>query len=436
MSEDESMVVMASCVVALGTWIRWYWCALAVHKLISSPVVLRILLVLPIVCLAVITIILKQYASFDVRDSGTYMFFYVAMGMAWIGLFLSMPIWGVSIRDDALERRNPAAAITIVGLMLGLTLAFAGGNIGDGPGWWVVVFASGLATINLLLFWWLLNQMAAAVEHVTIDRDRASGVRSAAYLIGCGLISGMRRRWRLDFRRRDTGRLRFCGVAVRGAAGDCRSAGTHDEADTRDAASDIHSVRCVAGHGDSGGRGGERCSLGLVVMMHSAPYRLTECMSREALSALRRRAIFECDKWDPQVGDQSALASSALLLDPAAWLELETLAQSLAEESLQAEREIALRPELHAPLGLSRPVRRALRMARREGVPASAARVMRFDFHWTHEGWRHLGSEFRRSRRIHRSFGRYSTDGPLSRRTADDGRSHRCLCDGDPGSRR
>lgn len=190
MSEDESMVVMASCVTALVTWMHWYWCALRVHRLISSPAVLRILLVLPIVCLAVITIILKQYASFDVRDSGTYMFFYVAMGMAWIGLFLSMPIWGVSIRDDALERRNPAAAITIVGLMLGLTFAFAGGNIGDGPGWWVVVFASGLATINLLLFWWLLNQIAAAVEHVTIDRDRASGVRSAAYLMGCGLISG------------------------------------------------------------------------------------------------------------------------------------------------------------------------------------------------------------------------------------------------------
>ncbi len=171
-------------------------------------------------------------------------------------------------------------------------------------------------------------------------------------------------------------------------------------------------------------------------MMHSAPYRLTECMSREALSALRRRAIFECDKWDPQVGDQSALASSALLLDPAAWLELETLAQSLAEESLQAEREIALRPELHATLGLSKPVRRALRAACREGVPASAARVMRFDFHWTHEGWRisEVNSDvpggFIEASGVTRLMAHTLGGLPM---TAD---PDRCLCDGDPGSRR
>lgn len=190
MSEDEGMVLVFSLIVAAATWIRWYWSALALHRLVSSPGLRRIMLVLPLVCLAILTIILKTYASFDVRDSATYMFFYIAMGMAWVGLFLIMPLWGVSVRDDALERRNPAAALAVAGLMLGLTLAFSGGNIGDGPGWWCVVFASGLATINLLLFWWLLNQFAPAAEHITVDRDRASAFRAGAYLIGCGLISG------------------------------------------------------------------------------------------------------------------------------------------------------------------------------------------------------------------------------------------------------
>jgi glutathionylspermidine synthase len=123
-------------------------------------------------------------------------------------------------------------------------------------------------------------------------------------------------------------------------------------------------------------------------MSRPIPYRLSDPLSRETRAEMRRRAIFECGKWDPQIGDHAALATRALLLEHTAWGELVELAQRLATETLAAEQEIALRPELHSQLGLPRPVRRAMRLALRDGLPASAARVMRFDFHWTPAGWR------------------------------------------------
>lgn len=155
-------------------------------------------------------------------------------------------------------------------------------------------------------------------------------------------------------------------------------------------------------------------------MSQPFPYRLSEPLSREAGAEMRRRAIFECGKWDPQIGDHAALATRALLLDPAAWVELVDLAQRLAIETLAAESEIALRPELHHQLKLPRAVRRAMRSAVREGLPASAARVMRFDFHWTLDGWRisevnaDVPGGFIEASAVTRLMAKYLGDTPIS----------------------
>jgi hypothetical protein len=190
MSGDEVFVLIFSAVIILWVWLTWYAGALNLHRLVCAPGIRRLLVWMPLICLVLLGAILKLFASFDVRDSFLYMFFYLVFGMAWVGFFMALPVWGVSARDDALERRNQAAAVTVAGLMLGVTLAFAGGNIGDGPGWWVVLFASGLATLALLVLWWMLNRFSNAGEHVTIDRDPASGWRAAGFLVGCGLVTG------------------------------------------------------------------------------------------------------------------------------------------------------------------------------------------------------------------------------------------------------
>jgi len=89
-----------------------------------------------------------------------------------------------------IERANPAAAYAIGGALLGITLCFAGGNIGDGPGWWVVVFSAALSTLAFFILWALLHRFTGLADAVTIDRDPASGLRLAGYFIGSGLILG------------------------------------------------------------------------------------------------------------------------------------------------------------------------------------------------------------------------------------------------------
>jgi glutathionylspermidine synthase len=108
----------------------------------------------------------------------------------------------------------------------------------------------------------------------------------------------------------------------------------------------------------------------------------------EAFEAVRRRAIFDCCKWDPQVGDTPSLAPFPLVLEPREWRGLADAAEALARETIAAEEELLRRPELHGRLGLPRNVRRRLAETPRLGATAGAARVLRFDFHPTADGWR------------------------------------------------
>ena len=122
--------------------------------------------------------------------------------------------------------------------------------------------------------------------------------------------------------------------------------------------------------------------------MEVTPWLAAPAVEPSLFARLRRQAIFDCCKWDPQVEDVATLAPFPLVLRREAWCELTSLAEGLTAETLAAEAELARRPELHWELGLPLPIRRALRRAGRLGVARGAARVMRFDFHATLEGWR------------------------------------------------
>lgn len=111
-------------------------------------------------------------------------------------------------------------------------------------------------------------------------------------------------------------------------------------------------------------------------------------LAPEAYTEVRRRAIFDCCKWDPQVEDVSVLAPYPLLLHRAAWRELAKAAEALAAETQAAERELLERPDLRRRLGLPRAVRGAMGGALNGRAPRGAARVIRFDFHPTPRGWR------------------------------------------------
>src|SRR4051794_13762649 len=90
-------------------------------------------------------------------------------------------------------------------------------------------------------------------------------------------------------------------------------------------------------------------------------------------------------KWDSRVGGVSILVPFPIRMARSAWTVLADLAERLFAETLAVEQELLGRPELQARIGVPRPLRRLL--ASGELAPG-AARVARFDFRLTDEGWR------------------------------------------------
>lgn len=82
------------------------------------------------------------------------------------------------------------------------------------------------------------------------------------------------------------------------------------------------------------------------------------------------------------------LAHFPLLLARDEWERLAHWAEALSAEALAAERELLFRGDLHARLGLPRKIRKALWNQKEQEISPGAARVMRFDFHFTTQGWR------------------------------------------------
>jgi glutathionylspermidine synthase len=118
----------------------------------------------------------------------------------------------------------------------------------------------------------------------------------------------------------------------------------------------------------------------------NVPFRPVPPLPADVVAAIRRRAIFECCKWDPQVEDVSTIADVPIVLDAREWCRLGAMAEALAHEVEAAEQELRSRSDLHGGLGLPRAIVKALGRASRE--PMSGARLIRFDFHHTAAGWR------------------------------------------------
>jgi uncharacterized membrane protein YjfL (UPF0719 family) len=191
MSGDEVLALIVSLIIGVLGWKAWLG-GLLFLNLRSRPAATRLLgWLLPFLSGAVMWFVLKHWSSHDVRDDFVYVFFYMAMWFGWLGAWIRLlPYIGLSCRDDMLEAGNAAAGLAIGGGILGVTFIFAGGNIGDGPGWWVVVFCGGVATASVLLLWLIGSRITNLPEIITVDRDVASGWRAAGFFIGSGLILG------------------------------------------------------------------------------------------------------------------------------------------------------------------------------------------------------------------------------------------------------
>lgn len=117
-----------------------------------------------------------------------------------------------------------------------------------------------------------------------------------------------------------------------------------------------------------------------------AIWHCTDPLPDQRYRALVREMNLRGSKWDTQLGDTAVLAPFALTLPLTEWTRLARLAEALTAELLTLEAELQDRPDLWPCLGLPRWLRTAMQ------GPApwtpSAARVMRYDFHPTPDGWK------------------------------------------------
>lgn len=187
----ESVAFVVSAVVALVLWAAWYLRLRRVRRLaLGGSGATALALGPPLAWLAAFLIIVL-FADSVVRASPLWIAFYTVMGMAWTGVVsLFLPILGVTPVTDVVERRNRVAAWPAIGILLGGALAYAGGNIGDGPGFWVVLIAAGLATWALLGLLFLVAVVARTDLRVTVDRDPAAAFRLALLAICMGAMLG------------------------------------------------------------------------------------------------------------------------------------------------------------------------------------------------------------------------------------------------------
>lgn len=191
MSDDEVLVTLMALAAGPLWWTVTLFRLARVTPLRPGALAIQALTVTMSVCGIAILIVLKTLASFDVVSAPEYQFMYGLLGLAWLRIAaLFFAFAGLSLRDDLVERRNGAAIPAMVGAFVGLTCCYAGGNIGDGPGWWVVVFSAGLASVLLFIAWLMLAQFSPVMDAITIDRDPAAGLRLGVFLAAGGLLLG------------------------------------------------------------------------------------------------------------------------------------------------------------------------------------------------------------------------------------------------------
>jgi hypothetical protein len=151
----------------------------------------RILLIVFAICLMGNLCLLLTISSADVQSDSDEIGFYLAGSAFWLALTVAaFEFVGISIRDDVAGRRNPAAAVTICGLLVGEAFCLGGSHTGNGPGAEVVLACAAISTAALFVSWALLNAFSGIADRVSIERDLGSGIRSAGFLGGGGAILG------------------------------------------------------------------------------------------------------------------------------------------------------------------------------------------------------------------------------------------------------
>lgn len=148
-------------------------------------------LVVPVAASGIYVVLQNWADPLTVAGHSDYVLLFLAGGILWMVLAEMTLGWlGVSARDDAVDRANPAAACAVCGALLGVAALYAYANVGAGPTIWTTLFPAAVATATFFALWVAIELSTGVAEAIAVDRDVASGIRTGAWALATGLVLG------------------------------------------------------------------------------------------------------------------------------------------------------------------------------------------------------------------------------------------------------
>jgi len=139
---------------------------------------------------AINIVVLRVLAASDVRNAAEYIVLYLVMSLAAaVPVMAAVRMFGLRTADIT-ERGNRAASILLFCSLIAGAFAFAGANIGDGPGFHVVLFSAALSYGGIFVLVLLHTAAARTMYRILVDRDRGTAFRFGCLLIACGIMLG------------------------------------------------------------------------------------------------------------------------------------------------------------------------------------------------------------------------------------------------------
>jgi hypothetical protein len=190
LEQSELIAMLASIVVGCIVWGRWLVRVMGVDPLVARPggtwAVPSAIGSFTIINF----VVLRTLAASDVRSRPAYVLFYLGLGLGVSAVALKgIGLFGVRPADIS-QRGNLAAATFVLLATIAAAFAYAGANIGEGPGFHVVLFCTVLSYGALLAIMSLHAAFGHTAYHVLVEHDIGTALRAGGMLIACGICLG------------------------------------------------------------------------------------------------------------------------------------------------------------------------------------------------------------------------------------------------------
>jgi uncharacterized membrane protein YjfL (UPF0719 family) len=134
---------------------------------------------------------LEFWGAAEIRATVSEVFFLTFVAAIWLIIATKLFPWmGLSLRDDAVDRKNLSALVALCGAVLALGIIYAGANIGEGPSFTNNFFCDAIGFASFFLLWFFLELVGKVSRSITEDRDIATGLRTCGLFLAFGLIIG------------------------------------------------------------------------------------------------------------------------------------------------------------------------------------------------------------------------------------------------------